>query len=478
MYKKSAYSNLIKLMAVCCATLSIHSCKQRSSKNMIVMSQTREDIESADYLSGDKWRYISESRIVAMYTNTPNDRVHELTQDFYSACAPKISYDGIFMLFAAQKEQNDIWQVWEMNLSNLKKRQITSSKEHCIDPDYLPGERLVFSKLTSRNNPKIKTEYTLFSCNLDGSNLGQITYDPSTYFASTILNDGRLVAIGKELIPEEKNAMLMIMRPDGTKKELFYQSVADHNLHGRVWDMGNGKIVFIESDSVGNKDITAIDYNRPLHSKENLTSKIEGDFYTVNHYNENMVLTSYRPNKEENYALYEFDTQNHELSEPIYKDEDYHVLEAVVVEKRNRPKKLPSEVDLTVKTALLVCQDINFAYSIPKDSTQYVHEASRLEILGIDSTLATINTEKDGSFYIKILADTPFKMQTIDENNNVVKGPSSWLYLRPNERRGCVGCHENRELVPKNTQPYAVRKDPIQVPSIGNLDSQKENLKM
>ena len=464
-------------MAICAAAIFIHSCKQKSLTDMIVMSQSKGDIESANYLSGDKWRYMSQSRIVALNTNAPNKPLYELTKDFYSACAPKISYDGTFMLFVAQKNQNDIWQIWEMNLSNLKKRQITSSKEHCIDPDYLPGERLVFSKLTNRNNPKIKTEYTLFTCNLDGSNLSQITYDPSTYFASSVLNDGRVVSIVKELVPEEKDAMFMIMRPDGTKKELFYKSETNHNLHSRVWEMSNGKIVFIESDLGENKDITSINYNRPLHTKENLTSKIEGDFYAISPYQENKVLTSYRSNKEEHYALYEFNTKKHELSEPIYKDKDYHVLEAVAVKKRNRPRKLPSEVDLTVKTALLVCQDINFPYTQPIDSTLPANNASRLEILGVDSTMATFKTEIDGSFYIKILADTPFKIQTIDENNKVVKGPSSWLYLRPNERRGCVGCHENRELVPKNAQPFAIRKNPVPAPSVGNVDSFKKDIK-
>lgn len=477
MFKKSTYTSFIKLMAICSATLCIHSCNEKSLTDMIVMSQIKGDIESADYLSGNKWRYMSKSRIVAINANTPQEPLHELTKDFYSACAPKISYDGNFMLFAAQKNQNDVWQIWEMNLSNLKNRQITSSKENCIDPDYLPGKRLVFSKQTTRNISKIKTEHTLFSCNLDGSNLSQITYNPSTYFASTVLNDGRLVAIGKELIPEEKDAMFMIMRPDGTKQELFYQSGTNHNLHSKVWEMGNGKIVFIETDLDGNKDITSINYNRPLHTRENLTSKIEGDFYAISPYQENKVLTSYRLTKEERYALYEFNTKNKELGKPIYRDKNYHVLEAISVEKRNRPRKLPSEVDLTVKTALLVCQDINFPYSLPSDSTLPTNKSSRVEILGIDSTMATFKTEKDGSFYIKILANTPFKMQTIDENNNVVKGPSSWLYLRPNERRGCVGCHENKELVPRNTQPFAVRKDPILVPSLGNLDSHKNDLK-
>ncbi|WP_273276334.1 hypothetical protein [Maribacter polysiphoniae] len=478
MFKKSTYTSFIILMTIFVLVVAVQSCKKKSLEGMIVMSQCKGDIENPDYLSGSRWRNIPESRIVALHTDAPDQPLYKLTEGFYSACAPKISYDGNSMLFAAQQSENDVWQIWEMDLTNRKTRQITSSEGNCIDPDYLPGDRMVFSKQEIINVATKEKGYTLYTCNLDGSNLARITYDPSTYFASTVLNDGRVVAIGRTLIPEVKDAMLMIMRPDGTKQQLFYQSEANHHLQGRVWEMDESSIVFVEGNADNEKDITSISYNRPLHSKVNLTSQIKGDFYAISPYQENTVLASYRSDKEGHFALYGFNTQSHELGTPIYKDGEYHVLEAVSVVKRDRPKKLPSEVDLNVKTALLVCQDINYSYMQTNDSTTVVNKASRLEILGMDETMATFKTEEDGSFYIKVQADTPFRMQTLDGNDNVVKGPSSWLYLRPNERRGCIGCHENRELVPQNAQPLAVRKDPIPVPSPKEIDSLKRDLKM
>ncbi len=72
--------------------------------------------------------------------------------------------------------------------------------------------------------------------------------------------------------------------------------------------------------------------------------------------------------------------------------------------------------------------------------------------------------EDDGSVYLKIKADTPFRMQTLDEEGNLIQGPSSWLQLRPNERRGCVGCHAGHTRAPDNRQPLAVQKEPIEIP--------------
>jgi hypothetical protein len=62
------------------------------------------------------------------------------------------------------------------------------------------------------------------------------------------------------------------------------------------------------------------------------------------------------------------------------------------------------------------------------------------------------------------MADTPFRIRTLDENDNVVNDPCTWLWLRPNERRGCVGCHEDPELVPENRVSLSVRKQPVIIP--------------
>ena len=41
-------------------------------------------------------------------------------------------------------------------------------------------------------------------------------------------------------------------------------------------------------------------------------------------------------------------------------------------------------------------------------------KASRIEIVGIDSSLGIVDVEEDGSFYLKIIADKPFRIQTVD----------------------------------------------------------------
>lgn len=478
MNNKRINIELLIIIIISFSVIFFSSCKEKTMDGMIIFTQVSGDLQEMNYSDGNFWRYIPESRIVALNPNNSEDNLKVLTEDYFSACSPDISYDGEFMVFTAQKKQNDTWQIWEMNLKNLKVRQVTSSNENCIDPAYLPGERVVFSKFST--NDIVKNGHSLFTCNLDGSETRQITFNPHAYFVPTVLQDGRVLTISRQLYPEQKEGALMVLRPDGSKQELFYKGLNEVDVHSRPWELNNERVVFIESNK--NKqdggNIIAVNYNRPLHSRVDLTSGIKGDFYNVSPLSKDKLLVSYRSSDDDHYALHQFDSENNTLGQMIYKNNNYHVLEAIVVRKIERPKKLPSELNMDVKTGLLLCQDINFSSVVPEENNSTSYKAVCIEVMGIDSLLGTVDVEKDGSFYLKVLADTPFQIRTIDENGQVVNGPGSWIYIRPNERRGCVGCHEDNEQVPENRQALSVKNEPILIPAQKKeIHNKKDTLK-
>lgn len=421
-------------------------------------------MQNINYITGDSWRYIPQAQIVALDPDKPAGSLKVLTAGYYSARSPEISYDGTYLLFAAQKKQNDLWQIWEMRLTDQKIRQVTTCRESCTDPAYLPGGRLVFSK--SAVNDTLKAGHSLYTCNLNGTDIKRITFNPHTYFASTVLNDGRILTIDKQLYPDHGDQIFMILRPDGTKEEMFYKGKKGSTLNSRGWETKYGRIFFIESDTNSREggNIVSIKYNRPLHSRINLTSEIKGDFYTAFPLSSGRLLISWRPSEGERYALYEFDPESKSLGKVIYNDKDYDALEAVVAGKHERPKKLPSEVDMGVKSGLLLCQDISFLDPKSQINISTSPTASSIEVLGIDSTLGVVKAEEDGSFYLKVIADKPFRIQTLDKDGHILHGPCGWIWLRPNERRGCVGCHEDPEMAPDNRVPQSVKKPPVNIP--------------
>ena len=431
---------------------------------MIIVTQTAGKVHNMNHIPRDSRRYIPQTRIVALNPDKPEKTLKFMTAGYYSAQSPEISYDGKYMLFTAQQKENDTWQIWEMNLTDSKTRQITSSPENCTDPYYLPNGRLVFSKSAGKDT--LKTAYSLFTSNPDGSDIKKITFNPDTYFASTVLKDGRLLTISRQLYPDQEDPVLMVLRPDGTKSSLFYNGEEGNSLISGGRETIDGKIVFIESDkeSQDRGNVISINYLRPLHSRVNLTSEIKGNFQSAQPMQSGKLLVSYRPSDNDRYALYEFDPVKRVLGRVIYANTDYDALEAVVVEKHERAKKLPSEVDMGVKTGLLLCQDINvFDIQSGRNGSAF-RKSSRIELIGIDSTLRAVQVDEDGSFYLKVIADTPFRIQTIDEKGNVLNKPCGWIWLRPNERRGCVGCHEDPEMVPDNRVPLSVKKAPVNIP--------------
>jgi len=378
------------------------------------------------------------------------------------------------MLFAAQMKKGEPWSIFEMNLDNFNTRQLTHLKESCTDPAYLPGGRAVFSKAPAKDTTG--AGHALYTCNLDGSDLKQITFHPHSDFASTILADGRILAISRQLYPQMGEPMLFVMRPDGTKGDLFYEGAGRTTLSSRAWEDEEGNIFFIESDSRNPKEgnIICIKQNRPLHSRVNLTSDLKGDFHSVFPIKSGKLLVSYRASDNERYGLYEFDIKTRQLGKPLYSDQKFNLVDAIVSQEYARPKKLPSEVDLGVKTGLLLCQNVNFLDAQTMGSASSRKKICKIEVLGLTKSLGIVKVEEDGSFYLKAFADSPIRIQALDENGKVIYGRCAWIWLRPNERRGCIGCHEDPELSPDNRVPIAVKKAPVIIPVLIKKIGEKE----
>ena len=448
--------------------------EDKSKEGMIIFTRTAEKVQDINYMTGDSFRHIPQAQIVAFYKDKIVESLKILTKDFFSARSPKISNDGKYLLFAAQQKQNHTWQIWEMNLKDLKSRQVTSSKENCIDPAYLPDGRLVFCRLDT--NDKLKAGNSLYICNSDGSDINRITFNPHTYFQPIILKDGRVLTISSQVYPHQGFPMFMILRPDGTKAELFYKFNEGGKLYSGGCETINDKILFVESDEGKQRggNIISISYKRPLHSRVNLTSEIQGDFRAVFPQNSGKILVSYRKSVTDRYAIYEFDQENKKLGQSIYRDNSFDVLEVVAVEKHERAKILPSEVDTGVQTGLLLCQNVNFPENRIYGNGLSFSRAHKIRVTGIDLTLGVVQVEEDGSFYLKIIADTPFQIQTLDEKDQILSEPSAWIWLRPNERRGCVGCHEDHEVVPENRVPQSVKKAPLNIPDHLSKVSEKK----
>ncbi|MCP4594606.1 MAG: hypothetical protein GY842_28070, partial [bacterium] len=70
--------------------------------------------------------------------------------------------------------------------------------------------------------------------------------------------------------------------------------------------------------------------------------------------------------------------------------------------------------------------------------------------------LGTVPLAPDGSFSIEVPANTPLALQAVDAEGRAELNEMSWIYVRPGERRGCVGCHHKRQSAPLGDRPRAL----------------------
>ena len=320
------------------------SCNEKPLEGMIVFTRSEGNLQNIRSAIADSDRFDGRTSLAIFNPAKPEAAEKSLTGAFYSARSPEISFDGTRLLFTAKEKQNSLWQIWEMDLKDSRTRQVTTLPENCIDPAYLPNGRVIFSKMSTSGDQTAM--HAIFSCNADGSDIKQATFNPYGHAASSVLKDGRVLAISWELSSKRKETVFMIMRPDGTKAELFYKSPAGSSLTSRGHETSAGRIVFTESDGKNSEreDVISISYNRPLHSCINLTKGIEGNFISVFSLSSGKLLVTYRKSLSSRYGLYEFDPESKTIGKAVYENKDFDITEAVVVEKHESPKKLASGV--------------------------------------------------------------------------------------------------------------------------------------
>lgn len=367
-----------------------------------------------------------------------------LTAEFHSARAPFVSPDGRRMVFSARRRAGDPWQVWEMPIPGGQPRVLTTQPGWYTDPAYLADGRVVMSGRAEATGDAVALYTTA------GVRLTRITFHPGQDLASQVLQDGQVLFAS--------GGRYLVARDDGTGLRLFYRSPDGSPPGGRAWERDDGTILLVERGRV-----VGFSGKRPLHSRAELSAGLPGSFHSVAPLGSGRLVVSYRPPDGHRYALYAFDPATQRL-EPLPGDDPaYHAVEPVVAAPRAGPSAFYSVVDSSFKTGGLYCLDAN-ASSLPPARTGSP-VATRLRVLGHDGVLGEVPLAADGSFYVELPGDVPVRFETVDDRGRRVRGPSTWLWVRPNEHRGCVGCHQDPELAPDNRVPEALVGEPVILPS-------------
>ena len=188
-----------------------------------------------------------------------------------------------------------------------------------------------------------------------------------------------------------------------------------------------------------------------------------------------LVSYAYHHAGNTNYAAYYIDVWGNK--ELIHRDPVMDVLCPMPVRKRPRPTMPPSHLDPESNYATCYLDDVNRDMpGVEPGTVRYLRISEKLQwFFGKnDNTgpirwtpgtqhsrnfgywswsptrvIGTVPVEKDGSAYFKVPAGLAVYFQALDENLMEIRRMRSHVEFKPGEFRGCVGCHETKQYVPR-----------------------------
>jgi hypothetical protein len=429
----------------------------------------------------------------------PGGKTWNPSAEFHTAADPAVSFDGHRILFAGKKSSSDDWNIYEAELDNKEIRQITRDYGNCRRPVYLstlytldskePWYQFAFvSDEAGEIDPVsgMKT-FHIYSCNLDGSEVRRLTYNPLMERDPWLMTDGRILYSAmrrSHLHHGDLGRMdLFTIASDGADIAAFTLSEG-RRFKRMACQTANGLVVFIESDDEtndGSGQIGSVHLRRNFQSYRSILPDPDYLYHSPSPVPSGGVLISRKANNGSgDFGSFLLNPKDGTIK-GIYDDPDYHEIQAKALTATAVPDGRSSVVASSDPNGQLYALDVTITSPISEDWTME-HTIKRLRVLEVipqrahdlepandlmppfhlKRILGEIPVEQDGSFFIEIPANIPVELQLIDENGMAVK-QCSWIWVRNHEPRGCIGCHEDPELTPPNRMVDAVQKPPRQL---------------
>jgi len=168
----------------------------------------------------------------------------------------------------------------------------------------------------------------------------------------------------------------------------------------------------------------------------------------------------------------------------LYNDPASADFEARPIAQRRRPPVRRTAPPSTSFTARLVCNSVrNTQHDRVRTRGRFIRVVEAMPVVSRHQTqqnrpgnrwrnhggthariLGTVPLADDGSFFAEVPADRLLHMQVLDADRQVIGNQLIWMYVRPGETRGCIGCHEQPNTAQSTDHyPLAATTAPVRL---------------
>lgn len=423
---------------------------------------------------------------------SPDRQVRLLSESFESACDPNVSFDGRRVLFAGRRAGDARWRIWETGLDGKGLRAISPESIDARQPLYSatlftlnspePWPAAIFTGTEpTRNEIGQAAASSLYSVRLDGTDLRKLTYNPNHNVDPFQMWDGRII-YAAERYPNAPGKSagrvgLYAIHVEGSDMEL-YGGGKGKRIQQMPCATENGLVVFVESDKPApdGGQLGSVEERRPHVTYQPLTDDPAFAFRYPAPLKGARLLVSRRSTQEaDGWGIFAFDTVQR-LCQPLFDTPEFDEVQAVLAQSRPLPDGHSTAVDTKFDTGVfygLNCYDAHpsLAAHIQTGTVKRVRlfEGVPQPAAGSHVAKATQGpfvprrlvgeapVEADGSFNVEVPADIPLLLQTLDEHGLALAN-CGWIWVKPQEKRGCIGCHEDPERIPENHYVLALRR--------------------
>lgn len=405
--------------------------------------------------------------------NPPKSAVN-LTPGFFAAADPQVSFNATSILFSAQKTRGARWQIWEMKTDGSDMRQITHASADCFRPAYLPRNQIVFTMVSGKAAHQFSTIYV---SQLSGAGPHPITFGPGDFQVETVLKSGRILVSAKSSLvgtAQGSNARVFYtLRPDGSGLSLFRRNRKPDAIRTGATELGDGTILFVKRYDPAGKEtggqLAWIQSGAMHNSVITQASSVFGSAHVLDGSRLIVGKEDSGPSAASSkYSLYTFNLATRTVGKAIYANAKLSAVDAVPLEPHPVPLYYRSILHPDRNYGRVVCLDSYISADAPHG--RLTGHIARVRVIALqpdhksERVLGDAPVESDGSFYIKVPADHPIRFELLDTRGDVMHAQKSWIWARTGEDVPCLGCHENKALVPADRWPLALKRLDAPIP--------------